>query len=137
MATPMVFSDAEQIIVDWLSSELTAYGTTVAVSTRVPSPRPTTFVRVLRSGGVIYSRVTEAAMITVDCYADKESDAEALAQKVRALLRYAPGQLVSPVCYRVDEVGGPVNEPDPLTSQARYSQTFEIHLRGSDLEPES
>ena len=131
MAEVIVFPDAEQVLCDWLEPALAARGTAVPVTTRVPSPRPARFVRVIRTGGVRATLVTDAPQVTVESFAGTEAAAAALAQLCRALLNAAPGQVAAAVVYKVVELAGPQNLPDPLTDQIRYTQTFEIHLRGA------
>jgi hypothetical protein len=131
MGEVIVFPDVEAVVVDFLAEHLSAAGVTIPVSTRVPSPRPARFVRVMRTGGAASSIVTDAAQVTVESYGGSESSTVVLAQFTRGLLRSMPGRVSAPVIYRVDEAGGPSNFPDPLTAQTRYSQTFVIYTRGA------
>lgn len=130
MAEVIVFPDAEQVVGDWLAAELAARGYTVPVGTRAPDPRPGAgFVVLKRTGGTRHSLVTDAALLTAECWADLESGALTLAELVRGLIHSAPGRLAGVKAVR--EASGPGNLPDPVSPQARYTQTFEIHLRGA------
>lgn len=132
MAEVIVFPDAEQVLGDWLSAQLAALGDDTAVSTRAPDPRPGRFVVLQRTGGPRTSLVVDAPQITVECWADEESAASDLAQLVRALLISASGmRTAGTTIYRVREASGPGNLPDPVSPQARYTQVFEIQLRGT------
>jgi hypothetical protein len=127
----IVFPDVEQILGDWLAEKLAARGSDVPVGTRAPDPRPASFITLKRTGGPRANLVTDAALITVESWADQESAAHDLAQLVRGLLNSAAGQVTAATVYRVRETAGPGSLPDPVSPQARYSQTFEIRLRGT------
>jgi hypothetical protein len=127
----VLFPDAEQVLCQWLAAALAAKGVTVPVVTSVPSKRPAMFVRLMRTGGARHSVVTDAALITVESFAARESAASSLAQMCRAVLNAAPGNVAAVTVYKVREIGGPQNLPDPVTTQYRYTQTFEVHLRGA------
>jgi hypothetical protein len=127
----IVFPDAEQLLCDWLRTSLLNRGYNVPVTTSVPATRPPSFVRLMRTGGARRTLVSDAAQITVESFAAKESAALMLATMCRALIHAAPGQLAAAMVYRVEELAGPQNLPDPTTTQARYTQTFEVHLRGA------
>lgn len=131
MTEVIVFPDAEQVLGDWLAAALAARGHTVPVGTWPPQPRPSRFVTLQRTGGTRANLVTDAPLLTVECWADLGSTASDLAQLVRALLNSAAGQVGAATCYRVRETAGPGNLPDPVSEQARYTQTFEIRIRGS------
>lgn len=121
------FPDAEQLVVDYLDAALPQ-----PVSTRVPSPRPASFVRVLRTGGPRATRVSDAAQITIEAFGNLESVAADLIREARALIDDLRGKTVAGVVvYRVEELGGPANLPDPTTDQHRYTFTAVVHTRGT------
>jgi hypothetical protein len=113
----IVFVDAEDVLCTWLAAQLDALDHDLPVGTRVPDPRPDRFIRLIRTGGVRYTLVTDAAQVAVECWDVVESAAAAMAQLCRGLINAAP-----------------VNLPDVLTGHARYTQTFEIHLRGTAVQ---
>jgi hypothetical protein len=132
MTQVVLFPDAEQLVCDWLPAQLTANSRTAPVVTRVPSPRPAEFVRVLRAGGPQLNRVQDQPTLVIEAWAARESLAASLAELARGLLKSLEGQRVGGVMvYRVAEVGGPVNLPDPDSAQARYVLTLSMLLRGT------
>jgi hypothetical protein len=55
-----------------------------------------------------------------------------MAQLARAVLHDLLGTVVDGVLVcKVDEFSGPVNLPDPLSDQPRYTQTFSVALRAT------
>lgn len=123
----VLFPDAVDVVTTALDASLVE-----PVRSRVPNPRPATFVLVRRTGGPKRNLVTDEAQITVESWAATCEDAADLAQEARAILNNLPGQSIGGVpVYRVDEASGPADLPDPLSDQARYSQTFSVALRGT------
>lgn len=129
MTEPIVFPDATAAVCTWLDSQLLE-----PVGSKVPNPRPTRFVTVARTGGPKRNLVTDEAQITVESWGATDEQAHDTAQAARAYLNAMIGQIVngSPV-YRVDELSGPANLPDPLSEQPRYSQSFAVAIRGEVL----
>lgn len=127
----IVFPDIEDVVSEYLADELAALGFTVPVGTRPPDPRPPEgFVVVRRTGGVLHTPVTDAAIVVVEAWASLESVAYKLASNARAILVSAPGRVSRAVVYLVREAAGPGNLPDPVSPLARYTATYEIHVRG-------
>lgn len=125
--TVVVFPDATAVTVTHLAGELE-----VPVVSKVPNPRPDTFVRVRRVGGPRRDLVTDQAQLTVEAWAATDADAADLAQLARAHIHNMRGQVISGVaCYRVTEMAGPANLPDPTTDHARYSLTIAVAMRGA------
>jgi hypothetical protein len=123
----VLFPDAVDVVVTALDADLTE-----PVRSRVPNPRPTTFVLVRRTGGPKRNLVTDQAQITVESWAATCEDAADLAQSARAIMNDLPGQSIGGVLVvRVEEASGPADLPDPLSDQPRYSQTFSVALRGT------
>lgn len=130
MADYLIYPDAEDLVCGYLAGELSARGYDVPVGTRPPDPRPADgFIVVRRTGGVTHTPVTDAALLAVEAWADRESLAYELARIARAVLGAAPGQLGG-VCL-VREAAGPANLPDPVSPLARYTATYEVHIRGA------
>ena len=136
MAEPAIlFADAEALVIAYLADavDVDAYG---QVPTGLDPASFDSFLVVRRIGGVRRAKVVDAADLTVYAYAAREDDASDLAQLARAHLGAMAGTTLGDdavPCYRVDEVGGPVPLPDPLTDLPRYTQTVTVHLRGSAL----
>lgn len=105
------------------------------VRSRPPNPRPAAFVTVRRVGGVRRNLVVDEATLSVEAWAATEQAAHDLAQQARAAIHAAQGTVVAGygTCYRSDEVGGPVWDPDPESEQARYSFSVSVAFRGSSV----
>lgn len=132
MREVIVFPDVEDLLVTYLASRLPEYGRTARVSVAIPAPRPDEFVTVPRRGGVLATKVTDAATIGVECWAVSDAAALTLAQLCRGLIHALPGQVVNGVpFYRVQEFAGPGLLPDGLSGHARYVFTVSVHVRGA------
>lgn len=122
----VLFPDATDVVCRLLDPVLP-----VPVRSKVPNPRPDSFVTIRRTGGPRKDLVTDNAQITVEAWAETEEEAHDLAQVARAHIGAASGSVVAGVAiYRVTEQAGPGILPDPVSDQPRYSQTFNIALRG-------
>lgn len=130
MAEVIVFRDAVQVILDWLGTALPAHGETAQLHKNIPITRPARFVRALRTGGPRHNMVVDAAQVTVECWADTDAEAQDLAQLVRGVINAMP---LDRVCYRIDEVGGPADLPDPDSNQSRTTWSVLVYLRGAAL----
>jgi hypothetical protein len=131
----VTFADAEQVVLGWLRAELPGEGFAVPVLPRVPDAdqgRPDSFVTVRRVGGTRRSVVTDGPFLAVDAWGVSPEVAHDLAQKARMLIHDLTGRSVESVpVYRVDELAGPFQNPDPESSQPRYSATYQVSVRGS------
>lgn len=116
--------DVEAMVVFFLTTKLG-----VKVGTRVPNPRPDTFVRAWRSGGAAVNRVLDEAQITVSVWGPSTTAASELAQRVRhALLSDNEGMTL---VRGVEETGGLYFDPDPSTGTARYTFTVSLLVRAN------
>jgi hypothetical protein len=123
----IVFPDVEAMLVGWVPSVLP-----VLCSTRVPNPRPSRWVRIVRTGGPSTMLVVDQAQITVECWNDDIVGASDDARTLRAALRGLQASTVGDVqVVRVREWGGPANLPDAHSSQPRYTWTVSIDVRGT------
>lgn len=133
MTQIVIDADAEDVLGSWLQERLAAQGITIPVGSRVPTPRPAEFVRLIRTGGPRRTVISDEPQVTVDCYADTETRAYVIAKTVRGFMNAAP--LFLDVVARVVELAGPQNYPDPLApSSARYTQSFSVHMYSTALE---
>lgn len=123
MAEGVKFQDVPKLVCDYLRHPLLVG---VPVGTKVPPTRPAEFIRVLRTGGVKETLISEAAQITIEAWAQDESRASDLLSTARAILNAADGRL-----FGVNEFGGPANLPDPTTAQIRFTMSFQIRARGT------
>jgi hypothetical protein len=127
----VVFPDTEALAIAALNAGLTLAGMTgIPVGTRVPNPRPDSFVRVLRAGGTRETLVSEQGWLIVEAYALQEVDAYHLLNVCRAIMHAQDDDI-----FGTFEVSGPVNLPDPTTAQVRYTQTLGIRARGNPVTP--
>lgn len=120
------FPDIEAMVIGVLEADLETSRPGVHASGRVPTPRPKSFVRVMRTGGPKETLISENAMIVVEAWAQSEIDASSILGRCRAVLNSQDGAL-----FGVTEVGGPINLPDPITYQVRYTQLFGVRTRGA------
>lgn len=120
MGEVITFPDVEALLVTALNAALTE-----PVSTRVPNPRPSAFVRLYRSGGVRRALTIDDATVVVEAWADTEPAAAALAQTARAHL-HATDALGAYTVLRTGEYAAPANLPDPVSGQARYTATYQV-----------
>lgn len=126
---PILFPDAIETVIDYLGPLVDE-----PVRSTVPNPRPDAFYTVTRTGGPRRNLVTDEPQITVESWAQSDAEAQDMAQIARAYLGAAVGAVVNGAqVYRVDELSGPGNLPDPLSEQPRYSQSFAIAIRGEVL----
>lgn len=131
----ILFPDAEAAVIAELSARLEADGDAARVVGTTPNPRPSRFVRIIRTGGPASSFLVDNAQITLEAWDDDEDAAILLAQKCRAWIWAAEraGELNGIPFYALQEFGGPARLPDPDTGQYRYTLTVAIELRGSAL----
>lgn len=132
MSQIVVFPDAAAVIVGHLRAALAARDDPAVIGTQVPHPRPGRLVRIRRTGGPRLNRVADRPQLSVECWAPTAEQAADLAQLCRGLIHAMRGTTVAGVAiYRVAELAGPAELPDPASDQPRYVQTFEIAMRGT------
>lgn len=96
----------------------------------VPPVRPATFGTVQRQGGPRRNPVTDEAQLGIECWAASPEAAHDLAQLARAHIYALPGAVVAGVrFYRVTEVGGVADLPDPLSEQPRFVFAVSVAAR--------
>jgi len=120
----IVFPDVEALLVMYLNEFLTE-----PMSTKVPSPRPATFGTIRRVGGSTTGLVVDEALISYEAWAGTESEAQDLAQRMRAYLR-AVDSFGGFQFYGPRNPTGPVNLPDPASGRARYTGLVSVGVRG-------
>lgn len=133
MIEVITFPDVEAAAQDYLRSELATVGDTAQVVTEIPKPRPARMVKLIRTGGARVNLVLEDAQLTVECWDARRDGAHDLAQIVRGLLWAMPDRYPAVTTYRVQELGGIAELPDPDTANPRYTFTVIITTRGSAL----
>ena len=121
-----MFADIEPLVRTYLLGG--AYSEGATVRTRVPNPRPKTFLRVWRTGGAAINRVLDEPLITVQSWSEEsDDDASENANVARELLLNASA--VMPLVRGVNEVTGPYYDPDPGTGTTRYTFTVRMRVR--------
>lgn len=126
MTVVVTFPDAEETAINLLKEQLGD----IPVSTVVPQAHTVTDarIRVSRTGGVISNKVTDGALILVECYSDTTAAASRLAAKARTVMLNAPG--LTGVVRHVIEAGGLSYLPDPVTGQPKYQFLVQLDMRG-------
>jgi hypothetical protein len=132
----IIFPDATETLITYLTDLLPDYGENCPVVKEVPNVRPARFVQLFRTGGPRHNLVVDGAQITVECWADTDAEAADLASLVRAALLAVKSDVVGTVTfYKVDELAGPADLPDPQSNQSRMTWSVIALLRGIDLQP--
>lgn len=124
-----MFPDAEAAVVAYLNPLLIAATLTARASTRVPNPRPSTFVRVTRTGGSRRSVAHEDAQITVECWALTSTDAATLTRRVQSWLTAMDTPTAHVPQGSSGWVGGPSYLEDPTARGPRYVMTCIVRTR--------
>lgn len=138
MQTPLGYADATATCIRFLAAHLPTYGETCPIIKVVPKERPARFVQVFRTGGPRRNLVVDDAQLTISCWALTDQDAATLAALVRGLLLAIKSDVINGVTfYKVEELGGPVDLPDPESNQSRMTWSVIASVRGTDLQPAS
>lgn len=125
----MAYPDVLNLVRDHLAS---VYAPTPVV-TRIPSPRPATFIQLRHVGGGDLRPVRVRERLDVFTWSTDEPTAQALALQVRATMHaLANSTSLGVACYRVDEFLAPRPFDDPLTGAARSWATYTLDVRADD-----
>lgn len=133
-----IFPDAESLLTSYLRTNLAnpnLLNESISVTTDVPNnPRPEEFIQIIRTGGPRMNIVADNPQITIDCWALNEERAYEIASYARALIEALEGSSYQNVAfYRMNEFSGPFSNPDPDSNIPRYTWTFTIGMRGTQL----
>lgn len=124
MIQTLAFPDIEDLLSTHLGSALA-----VPAGTKPASVAP--FLRVLRTGGPPATRVSDSPQVTVEAWHPRESGAIRLLEDARQVMSNLPGTALDGFRIKsVEIIGGPVNLPDPSTSNYRYTLTAVVQIRG-------
>jgi len=131
MATEViVFPDAEALAVTYLKAKMPG----VTVATKVPNPRPSKLIKVTRVGGSKLRLNADSPVLAFECWGSTTVEASDLAKYARAYVNAMAGEKVNGVwVYKVREVGGPANFPDPDSDSPRYQFSVAIDTKGVAL----
>jgi hypothetical protein len=122
----LVSVDAEAECIAALLTGLPTFGESVTVGTRIPTPTPPEFFRVLLAGGPRETLVTDAFRILLEAWAQSEVRAARLLNLGRAILLAQNETL-----FGVVEYAGPANLPDPTTDRVRYTASMTVRARAT------
>lgn len=116
------FADLQLLAVEYLNRHLDE-----PVSTRVPATRPSSFVRVMVTGGARVNVLFDRPTLTVEAWHQTEWEARELAGKCRELIDAAThGDGFATNDY---DSGTPVFLPDE-SGQPRYTFTVQVNVPG-------
>lgn len=136
MTELILFPDSVATMIEYLKDVLPDYGETGEVHKNVPVPRPDRWVQVFRTGGPRRNLVVDAAQLTFSCWAATDAEAADLAAIVRGAVNAIQSEVIGTVTvYKVDELAGPADLPDPLSNQSRMTWSVSMLARGTDLQP--
>lgn len=131
-APVVTFANAPALVIAYLKPLVSP----LVVKHDVPNPRPDTFIRVLRTGGSSNTGGGSAApldlaQLTVESWAPDSDTAEANAQTVRHHINNLVGlSLSGHAVYKVVELSGPGELPDPLSNSRRSTWSVQVWIRG-------
>jgi hypothetical protein len=125
MVEAIAFPDVEAAWIAYLKTRITE-----KVGTVVPSPAPTSYVRVSRTGGVS-TLSHDGPTVLFECFGQSTVAAATLVRIVRAHVLAAARQSVTFI--RVSDGGGPAYLPDPDTNQPKYQFLVQCTTRGTAL----
>jgi hypothetical protein len=119
-------TDGVAVVVAYLKGQFTAHSETASVGSKIRDPRPAKFVKVRLMGGFRPDQGRHAPMITFECWAADDVTASDLGRLTEALIDAMPDQ--HDACTRVVQVGGLINQPDPVSGSPRFVFTKQIYL---------
>ena len=124
-----MYPDVLDLVRDYLA---TAYSPTPVV-TRIPSPRPATFIQIRHAGGTDLRPVRDRARLDVFSWDASEVEAQTLGLQVRASMHALAGTSgLGIMCYRVDEFLSPRPLEDLDSGASRSWATYSIDVRAND-----
>lgn len=119
--TDLTIVNLEALLVSLLGARLAD----VSVATRVPNPRPDSFVRVQRIGGDERNIIQERPTLLVECWGRTDLEALLLARRCWSELQGPDEVQFNGVELQERRLTSPVNFPDPTTSLPRYQFTLQ------------
>lgn len=119
----MKFADVEAMVLPFIRYVVPG----VTVATKVPNPRPATFIRAWVNGGSAVNRVLERVQVTVDVWAPSTTEASRIAGDIRHAFLNHSGALH--LVRGVEEVTRPYSNPDETSD--RYRATYALMVRAT------
>ncbi len=104
-------------------------GRGVPISTKIPNPRPSEFVRLVSAGGERKNIITASPTVAVEAWAADAPTASRICRVATAIVHSLAGELVGGV-----QLGGvgtfslPQDLPDEDSGHARYTSTLSIDM---------
>ncbi|AZS07993.1 tail terminator [Arthrobacter phage GreenHearts] len=128
----IIAGDSEEILRSALERDVSSIlGSPMEAATKVPKPRPREFLIVRRVGGVMRDLATDEPTMIVEAWADTETRAVRIASIARGLLHWYT-EIDGYSILGCDEISGPVNLPDGLSAQVRYTATYVVGVRSNE-----
>lgn len=124
----ILFPDIEALVIAVVNADFATSFTGVTASTK--NQGADEYLKVTRTGGPRETLISERAQLLLEAYSPSEVRAIAILGRARALLFAQAGTI-----FGVNEISGPANLPDPLTSQIRYTQLLGVRTRGTVSAP--
>jgi len=125
----MAFPDLINLVRDHLAT----VHTPTQVVTRVPDPRPATFIQIRHVGGTDLRPVRVRERLDVFTWSTGEVEAQQLAQQVRATIHALAGtSTLGVMCYRVDEFLAPRPLDDLTAGAYRSWATYQFDVRADE-----
>lgn len=133
MVEYLVTADTEPAVVAEIEARWAALDATpVPMGTRIPTPRPAEFGRVLATGGGERDMVTDEATVVLEGWATSETRAQRICAFMVAAVQAAgrAGKIGDVPCYRVRVASLPANLPMPsIADRFRFTATVSVDLR--------
>lgn len=135
MTELLVAPDAASLMIAWLSAQLPNLPnqSAVPIHRAVPNPRPPAHITVRLLGGAGRNEalpVVDRPQLAIEAWAATVPQAHDLAQNARAVAHAARGVVHGGIqVYRVDELGAPVDLPDPVSEQSRVTFSVQLMVR--------
>lgn len=129
----LIPSPVVDAIVEYLNDRYEDFDSDATAHTMVPDPRPDEFVTVKRTGGFQKDRVIFDATLQFEAWGTDDDSASDLADLTYGLVHALRGRENDVVFYRVVDIGGPGNLPDPESDQSRFVFTLSVSSRAIAL----
>ena len=121
----MRFVDVEALVIPFIKQVV---GSTIPVATKVPNPRPGTFVRAWLNGGAEDNPILEQVNITVDVWAPSQPAASRISNDIRNAMLWDARKSM-PLVRGVSTLSRPMTTPDETSE--RYRATYSLRVRAT------
>jgi hypothetical protein len=122
----MSYPDATRLVIDYLTPIVAP----AEVHSRVPAPRPATFVQIRRVGGTVLWPVRDQPRLAITAWAPTETAAHDLLMAARrAIWELKNAVTLGVSCYQVEEFSGPASATDDQSGDPRWQLVVALTLR--------